>query len=161
MKRAILLSAFAIFFAGTTVRAQSHMASHQFGLGLYIQSPTGIEAPGGISLNYALSHDIQLGSYFGLLMVSQGGSNTMFAFEPYFRYLISAPVNPFIEGQFLVISPGGTTNVGVGFGGGLSYGIGPNFNLAVDMRLFGVAFTDPATIEFGFSDLKLVGTYYF
>ncbi|MDP4242957.1 MAG: hypothetical protein Q8921_09500 [Bacteroidota bacterium] len=136
--------------------------SGQFALGLYVQSPTGLDAPGGISLTYAATPEMQVGSYLGLLVLSGGGSSsTTFELEPYVRYLFYGSVKPFVQADLLILSLGGGTNVGLGFGGGLAYAISPAFSINFDMSLLGVAFTNGGGIEFGFSNVKAGGEWFF
>ncbi len=146
-----------------TAQAQrtSSSPSGQFGLGLYVQSATGLDAPGGVSMTYAINRNMQVGSYLALLVLSGGGSSTLFELEPYFRYMFNGAVTPFVEGDLLVLSAGGGTDVGIGFGGGLACPISPAFTVNFDMTLFAVAFTNGGGIEFGFSNVKAGGEWFF
>lgn len=162
MKRAILLSVFVFLLAGTTLRAQSHTPSHQFGLGFFLEPGTG-----GLSGTFAVSHDIQVGTFLSLGVGSVNGNSnpTTFLFAPFFRYVFAGAVNPFVEGDLQVqgASVGGEsqTDVGIGFGGGIAYGISQNFNVDFDLGLIGVGFTHGGSFSFGFSNVAVEGKWFF
>jgi hypothetical protein len=162
MKRALLLTAFFLFFAGTTLHAQSKMPSNQFGLGFFLEPGTG-----GLSGTYAISHNIHVGTYLSLGVGSVNGNSspTTFLFAPFFRILFPGVVNPFVEGNVQVQGSGvageSQTDVGIGFGGGIAYGISQNFDVDFDLGLIGVGFTHGGSFSFGFSNVGVEGKWFF
>jgi hypothetical protein len=160
MKRFILLlSACILFFTGTSLHAQSHMPSNQFGVGLYAD-PGGekVDLPGGISLTYAVAHNIHIGSNIALQVVSGGSS---FALAPFARYLFSGPVNPYAQGSLAILSQGGTTDLGMVFGGGLAYGVSQNFFTNFNLDLLSFIFTHGGSVGFSFSNVTVGASWFF
>ena len=159
MKRITILLFALLLACTTTIYAQSKMPSHQFGLGLYADpAGTGLGLPGGVSLTYAISHDMQVGSALGLDIVSGGAK---FAFAPFFRYLFSGNVNPYLQGAFGLVARPGTTDAGFLLGGGLAYGVSQNFMLNLNLNLLTAVFTNGGGVEFSFSNVSAGGSWFF
>lgn len=144
-----------IVISGSFAFAQKNAPpSGQFGIGIYSVNSLITEPPGGMTFTYALSHSMQLGSYFGLDVASGDiGSLTEFTLKPFFRYMMEAAVSPFFQGGMNVITSGGTTGVGLFFGGGLAYYLSQTFGIHAEMDVMQIGFS-PSGIIFGFSNVK-------
>lgn len=150
----IIIVSLLIVFSGSFAFAQKNAApSGQFGIGIYGLNSWLPEPPGGMTFTYALSHTMQLGSYFGLDVASGDiGNLTEFTLKPFFRYIIDAAVSPFFQGGMNIISAG-TTGVGLFFGGGLAYYLNQTFGIHAEMDVMQIGFS-PSGIIFGFSNVK-------
>ena len=132
--------------------------SGQFGVGIY--AATG--APSGLEGTYAISENMQVGTLFSLGLSSGGGeSSTTFLLAPYFRYLFSSAVSPFVQGGLSIISSGGSTNAGIFMGGGLAYYLSRRLGIHADVDIIDVTFSNPSILAFGWSNVRIGLDWFF
>ena len=151
--RKIVLSCCLLFVCSVSAFAQkSAPPSGQFGVGIY-QSASAL--PSGVTLDYAMNHNLDLGTYLGLLVQSGGGTATTFGLAPYIRYSFHSTVSPFIQGGIAVIGGGGTSTFGIFMGPGLAYYLDSHFGVHAEFDFLGIAFTDPMGVGFGWGSTRI------
>jgi hypothetical protein len=145
--------------------------SGQFGIGMYLQA---YSLPyGGLTLEYAITKNIHVGTLFGFSSTSYGGapagttapsSQTSFGFSPYFMFVMDGPVSPFFHGGIGIASlplSGGTSGTFMNFvlGGGIVHYWGGAFGVHADIDFLSLGLSAPSnyltTTIIGFNQTRL------
>jgi hypothetical protein len=143
--------------SSSTYAQKNDPPSQQFGVGIYEASPSGLNAPSGISGAYALNRNLQIGSYLAFGVVSGSGVTTGTVFEaaPFIRYQFDGAVSPFVQGGLGIIAPFvGSTVGGMFLGGGLAYYFDHTLAIHADVDLVIIGFNTSA-ILFGWDQSRL------
>lgn len=141
-------------FGAIKASAQAGIApSSQFGIG------AGTE---GFQLQYAISPAFQLGTTFGLQILSPsvGDGETTITIGPYARFLFEGTVNPFIQAGINIVS-GDATTTALYAAPGLEYFFNRNVGVFGVVSLLNIPFEDGATKTFGLTGGAVGVEWYF
>jgi hypothetical protein len=140
--------------------------SGQFGAGIYALSTS---TPSGLEGIYAFSQNVQVGTELSLGITSSSGvSITNVVFEPFFRYLFTSTVSPYVQGGFTIVSTSGssfpgtnTTTTGIFIGAGVAYYLNHNIGINGGVDVLNLSFSSPSTTIVGFGIVRVGADWFF
>lgn len=150
--------AFLIFHSSIATAQKNDPPMQQYGVGVYAITSS---APSGIEGTYAMSPNMQFGSLFtfGLRSGNIGGK-TQYLIAPFFRYLFTSSVSPFVQGGISISSLGGGSTSDLFLGGGVAYYLNHEIGVHAAVDLITLFFS-PSGIGFGTNTVVVGADWFF